>query len=143
MGWKESTSLGNTSNGLIAPIQIEMKSDTMGLGQKQVYEKWTNADNVKRKILTQEKEETEEERIIRIEKAKQLELLQKNIKDINRTFYCKLCNKQYKRASEWDTHLSSYDHNHKKVIFFLFFYVFCNLIFCLSDYKMLKHLKLL
>lgn len=30
-------------------------------------------------------------------------------------FYCKLCDKRYKRISEYEIHLSSYDHNHTKV----------------------------
>ena len=32
-----------------------------------------------------------------------------------RPFYCELCNKQYKIATEYEAHLSSYDHGHKKV----------------------------
>lgn len=42
--------------------------------------------------------------------------IQNEVKEINRVFYCELCNKQYKLATEFETHLSSYDHNHKKVL---------------------------
>lgn len=44
------------------------------------------------------------------EEKKQSELAQ-----INKVFYCELCDKQYHKATEWDIHLSSYDHHHKKV----------------------------
>jgi phage/plasmid primase-like uncharacterized protein len=40
--------------------------------------------------------------------------IQSEVKEIHRVFYCELCNKQYKLAMEFETHLSSYDHNHKK-----------------------------
>jgi len=33
---------------------------------------------------------------------------------MNKEFYCKLCNKQYTKIMEYEAHLSSYDHNHKK-----------------------------
>ena len=33
-----------------------------------------------------------------------------------KTFYCELCNKQYKNVHEMEMHLDSYDHNHKKVL---------------------------
>ena len=29
--------------------------------------------------------------------------------------FCKVCNKQYTKATEMEVHLSSYDHGHKKV----------------------------
>jgi len=40
--------------------------------------------------------------------------IQSEVKEIHRVFYCELCNKQYKLATEFEMHLSSYDHNHKK-----------------------------
>jgi len=43
--------------------------------------------------------------------------IQSEVKEIHRVFYCELCNKQYKLATEFEVHLSSYDHNHKKVMF--------------------------
>lgn len=36
------------------------------------------------------------------------------VKEIRKVFYCDLCNKQYKLAMEFEAHLSSYDHNHRK-----------------------------
>jgi hypothetical protein len=33
---------------------------------------------------------------------------------MHRQFHCALCNKQYTRVHEYELHLDSYDHNHKK-----------------------------
>ena len=112
MGWNGSEGLGKRKNGMTAPIQVTQKSDKMGLGQQAVVDKWTSADNVKRKLLLVERDETEEERAQRAAKAKQLETIKQGITKNNRPFYCDVCDKQYKRASEYEVHLSSYSHNH-------------------------------
>lgn len=115
MGWDEKSALGKQANGIITPITVDYKVDTLGLGKKEEFDEWTSSDNIKRKLLSQEIEETEDERIIRVENAKKLEEIKKNVVIINRPFYCEICDKQYKRSSEMETHLSSYDHNHTKV----------------------------
>uniref|UniRef100_A0A1D1ZHQ3 Zinc finger protein 804A n=1 Tax=Anthurium amnicola TaxID=1678845 RepID=A0A1D1ZHQ3_9ARAE len=40
--------------------------------------------------------------------------IQSEVKEIKKAFFCSLCNKQYKLAMEFEVHLSSYDHNHRK-----------------------------
>lgn len=40
--------------------------------------------------------------------------IETDVKEIRKTFFCELCNKQYKLAMEFEAHLSSYDHNHRK-----------------------------
>lgn len=47
--------------------------------------------------------------------AEREQKIQTEVKEIHKVFYCDLCNKQYKLAVEFETHLSSYDHNHRKV----------------------------
>jgi hypothetical protein len=47
--------------------------------------------------------------------AEKEEALRLELQEINRPLYCELCNKQYKKASEMEMHLSSYDHHHRKV----------------------------
>nr|GEY32848.1 G patch domain-containing protein 8 [Tanacetum cinerariifolium] len=37
------------------------------------------------------------------------------VKEMRTSFYCELCNKQYKLDVEFEGHLSSYDHNHRKM----------------------------
>lgn len=47
--------------------------------------------------------------------AEREQKIQTEVKEIKKVFYCDLCNKQYKLAMEFEVHLSSYDHNHRKV----------------------------
>lgn len=57
--------------------------------------------------------------IIKIQVIAERELkIQSEVKEIRKVFFCDLCNKQYKLAMEFEAHLSSYDHNHRKVCFF-------------------------
>ena len=49
-------------------------------------------------------------------KVQKQESIKKELETINAAFYCTLCDKQYTKISEYETHLSSYDHNHRKVI---------------------------
>nr|DAD38473.1 TPA_asm: hypothetical protein HUJ06_009114 [Nelumbo nucifera] len=46
--------------------------------------------------------------------AEREQKIQTEVKEIRKVFYCDLCNKQYKLAMEFEVHLSSYDHNHRK-----------------------------
>ncbi|KAL5060851.1 hypothetical protein RYX36_032455 [Vicia faba] len=46
--------------------------------------------------------------------AEREQKIQTEVKEIRKVFYCELCNKQYKLAMEFEAHLSSYDHNHRK-----------------------------
>jgi len=47
--------------------------------------------------------------------AEREQKIQTEVKEIRKVFFCELCNKQYKLAMEFEAHLSSYDHNHRKV----------------------------
>jgi hypothetical protein len=47
--------------------------------------------------------------------AEREQKIQTEVKEIRKVFFCDLCNKQYKLAMEFEAHLSSYDHNHRKV----------------------------
>jgi len=46
--------------------------------------------------------------------AEREQKIRSEVKEIQKTFFCSLCNKQYKLAHEFESHLSSYDHNHRK-----------------------------
>lgn len=46
--------------------------------------------------------------------AERQQKIQTEVKEIQKSFYCDLCSKQYKLAIEFEVHLSSYDHNHRK-----------------------------
>ncbi|CAH1449666.1 unnamed protein product [Lactuca virosa] len=66
------------------------------------------------KKLDIEVEETEETAKKREVMADREHKIQTEVNEIRKTFYCELCNKQYKLAVEFEGHLSSYDHNHRK-----------------------------
>jgi hypothetical protein len=40
--------------------------------------------------------------------------VKEEVTELKRTFYCDVCHKQYEKAMEFEQHLSSYDHHHKK-----------------------------
>nr|BAG92007.1 unnamed protein product [Oryza sativa Japonica Group] len=46
--------------------------------------------------------------------AEREQKIRSEVKEIQKVFFCSLCNKQYKLAHEFESHLSSYDHNHRK-----------------------------
>lgn len=48
--------------------------------------------------------------------AEREQKIQTEVKEIRKVFFCELCNKQYRLAIEFEAHLSSYDHNHRKVV---------------------------
>lgn len=68
--------------------------------------------------------------------AEREQKIQTEVKEIRKVFYCELCNKQYKLAMEFEVHLSSYDHNHRKV------HAFCCLIHFVGHENYIWSLKL-
>ena len=115
----------------------------MGVGKQEEEDYYHITSTSRRKALDSEKfaEETEEERKRREvlkswflihwsrehlltcflhlksfqDKVQKQETLKKELNTIKAAFYCALCDKQYNRISEYEVHLSSYDHNHRKV----------------------------
>ncbi|KAJ4976795.1 hypothetical protein NE237_001901 [Protea cynaroides] len=91
MGWK-GKGLGKNEQGTdIIRCQIR-------IGKQEQDDFFTAEENVQRKKLDVELEGP---------RLKKKEVCLK-------VFYCDLCNKQYKLAMEFEAHLSSYDHNHRK-----------------------------
>jgi hypothetical protein len=116
MGWSEGKGLGPELEGRVDPIRIEIKEDFWGVGKDEEMNSYYQMVTSKPKPTQTEiiANETEEEKKIREEKVRQEEELKKELKAINSVFYCSLCNKQYAKISEYEQHLDSYDHNHKK-----------------------------
>jgi hypothetical protein len=136
MGWSAGKGLGPTGQGTkkkkkkqhtfrkliffyagrIDPIRIELKDDALGVGK--AHELNTNhiESTSKRKALDSEKqlEESESQRMEREFRAEKKQTIEKELQEVKRAFYCELCDKQYKKVSEYDQHLQSYDHHHKK-----------------------------
>ncbi|QHN85018.1 G patch domain-containing protein [Arachis hypogaea] len=162
MGWK-GKGLGKDEQGIIEPIKSGMRDPRLGVGKQEEDDFFTAEENIQRRKLDIELEETEEN-VRKREKAaytiyaclltglvchkepstlEDLEnflqfyylvassallrahyensgvsrtrtKIQTEVKEIRKVFYCELCNKQYKLAMEFEAHLSSYDHNHRK-----------------------------
>src|SRR5690606_11002004 len=49
------------------------------------------------------------------DKLQRKEAIRKELDEVTSTFHCELCNKRYKKVTEYDAHLGSYDHGHTKV----------------------------
>ncbi|KAK6915737.1 G-patch domain [Dillenia turbinata] len=113
MGWK-GKGLGKDEQGIIEPIKSGIRDPKLGVGKQEEDDYFTAEENIQRRKLNVEVEETEEHAKKREVIAEREQKIQTEVKEIRKVFYCDLCNKQYKLAMEFEAHLSSYDHNHRK-----------------------------
>lgn len=95
-----------------------MKDDSLGIGKSEEYQSTHIVSTAKRKALDSEKqlEETDAQKMERQFQVEKKQAIAKELEQVKRAFYCELCDKQYKKISEYEQHLQSYDHHHKKVI---------------------------
>ncbi|OVA16622.1 G-patch domain [Macleaya cordata] len=113
MGWK-GKGLGKDEQGMVEPIKAGIRDPKLGIGKQEQDDFFTAEENIQRKKLDIELEETEEHAKKREVVAEREQKIQTEVKEIRKVFYCDLCSKQYKLAMEFEVHLSSYDHNHRK-----------------------------
>ncbi|KAL5539256.1 hypothetical protein UlMin_044842 [Ulmus minor] len=113
MGWK-GKGLGKDEQGIVEPIRSGIRDPKLGIGKQEEDDYFTSEENIQRRKLDIELEETEENTKKREVLAEREQRIQTEVKEIRKVFYCDLCNKQYKLAMEFEAHLSSYDHNHRK-----------------------------
>ncbi|KAJ7548589.1 hypothetical protein O6H91_07G018300 [Diphasiastrum complanatum] len=113
MGWK-GKGLGKDEQGIVEPIRAGARDAKLGLGKQEQDDFYTAEENVHRRKLEVEMEETEELTKKREVEAEREQKIVNEVREIRKVFFCELCNKQYKLAVEFETHLSSYDHNHRK-----------------------------
>ncbi|KAJ0533120.1 putative transcription factor C2H2 family [Helianthus annuus] len=113
MGWK-GKGLGKNEQGITEPIKSGIRDSKLGLGKQEQDDFFTAEENIQRRKLDIELEETEEIAKKREVMADREHRIQSEVKEIRKSFYCELCDKQYKLAVEFEGHLSSYDHNHRK-----------------------------
>ncbi|BDA46673.1 probable G patch domain-containing protein 8 [Coccomyxa sp. Obi] len=116
MGWG-GKGLGRNEDGICEPIKGGVEAGLrLGLGKAEEDSYFTAAENIVRKRLEVEVQaEEDEERTRRREMAVEREQrIKEDTSTAKRNLYCDTCHKQYKSAAELDTHLSSYDHHHKK-----------------------------
>jgi len=114
MGWKTGKGLGKNEQGILEPIRADIRDAKLGVGKQEEDDFFTSEENVQRKKLNIELEETEEHIKKREVIAEREHKIRTEVKEIQKVFFCSLCNKQYKLAHEFESHLSSYDHNHRK-----------------------------
>ncbi|CAN6247817.1 unnamed protein product [Urochloa humidicola] len=114
MGWKTGKGLGKNEQGILEPIRADIRDAKLGVGKQEEDDFFTSEENVQRKKLNIELEETEEHVKKREVIAEREHKIRSEVKEIQKVFFCSLCNKQYKLAHEFESHLSSYDHNHRK-----------------------------
>ncbi|TPX33239.1 hypothetical protein SmJEL517_g03865 [Synchytrium microbalum] len=116
MGYIEGKGLGSQAQGRLEPVAIDKKLDTQGLGRAEEVYAIHSASTAKRKALETEliASETDQEKEIRELLALKKQRIQDDVQEINKPFYCDLCEKQYRKIQDYDAHLTSYDHNHTK-----------------------------
>jgi len=96
----------------VDPIRLTSTLGKLGVGKLEEDERYTS--NIKRKELETEREQDTDSSRLREAKVVKERQITEEIKEATKSFYCKLCNKQYNKAMEYETHLVSYDHHHKK-----------------------------
>lgn len=94
-----------------------MKDDSLGVGKADEYLATHISSTSKRKATEIEKQldETEIQKIEREHHVVKKQAIAQEISQVTRAFYCELCDKQYRKVSEYEQHLQSYDHHHRKV----------------------------
>eukprot|EP00727_Mastigamoeba_balamuthi_P006692 m51a1_g2643 hypothetical protein (243) ;mRNA; r:602938-604156 len=114
MGWKGNTGLGPEAAGRVDPVTATQNEGKMGLGKKEEHEERLASAVAHRPLLLTEMELSEEQKTHLELKALRDDLIKEEVTESTRPFYCELCDKQYKKITEYDAHLNSYDHHHKK-----------------------------
>jgi len=49
------------------------------------------------------------------QQAEKDQKLLETLTEMNKSFYCELCDRQYTKYSEYDNHINSYSHHHQQV----------------------------
>lgn len=125
MGWKGvGSGLGRKQDGIFDPIPLSSKDpldllfggSKVGVGRLEEENAMHEVATDKRKELESEIQasETEERKQKREEQVEKTSAIKDEIKEIVSVFYCDICDKQYKTDEQFQEHLNSYDHHHKK-----------------------------
>ena len=116
MGWNRGMGLGRKEHGIVEPVRITEQYASLGLGKATEYDEYAVAATETRKALLAERmvDEDEGERAAREADAARKQDIAEAVQRENAAFYCDICDKQYAKVMEFENHLSSYDHHHKK-----------------------------
>lgn len=118
MGWVQGRGLGRHGTGIVEPVRLAQQEATLGLGKAREYEAVAEDATAERRattaeLIAREADDAEAQRR-REAKVHETDRIQSALHAATREFYCDVCHKQYKLVTEFDAHLSSYDHHHKK-----------------------------
>ncbi|KAK0233400.1 hypothetical protein IW262DRAFT_77795 [Armillaria fumosa] len=115
LGWSEGQPLGISGDGRVDPIPFQMKSDSTGVGKINQDVRMIETTVSQRRELDSERQhkETEEQRRARQDDAARRSALANELFDTLKSFYCSLCDKQFKNVTQYDEHTNSYAHHHK------------------------------
>ncbi|XP_038078229.1 uncharacterized protein LOC119745743 isoform X3 [Patiria miniata] len=113
-GWKLGQGLGRKQQGLTEPLPIIIKSDGLGMGRMEMELEQAEEVTGHRRKMEVEKEDTEELRQKYKENAEKEKAKDDALSEMKASYYCELCNKQYKKHTEYENHINSYDHHHKQ-----------------------------
>eukprot|EP00293_Proteomonas_sulcata_P012729 CAMPEP_0184316384 /NCGR_PEP_ID=MMETSP1049-20130417/89733_1 /TAXON_ID=77928 /ORGANISM="Proteomonas sulcata, Strain CCMP704" /LENGTH=296 /DNA_ID=CAMNT_0026635329 /DNA_START=1 /DNA_END=891 /DNA_ORIENTATION=- len=121
MGWKYGDGLGPRAQGLIDPVPLTTKdmldlNSRVGLGRIEMENEMHDVATERRRDLESEIQafETDERKKAREEKVMKDVTIKQEVKEILSTYYCEICDKQYSTDDQYQEHLNSYDHHHKK-----------------------------
>lgn len=97
------------------PIDFKYVNSTVGLGKPtEEFEIGSVAGQQRMLNSVRIANESNEETELRLAKVAKEESIKKEVEEMNKSFYCEICDKGYTKISEYENHLSSYEHNHAK-----------------------------
>ena len=116
MGWGRGSSLGIREGGIVEPVRISEQYGFLGLGKWTEDETHATAATESRKAMTSELISVEDDvaREAREAQVAHEQMIAAAVSEQTSAFYCDVCAKQYSKVTEFENHLSSYDHHHKK-----------------------------
>eukprot|EP00128_Syssomonas_multiformis_P003969 Colp12_sorted_trinity150504_noHs@20328 len=116
MGWKAGSGLGAKGQGRIEPVPLDVDQigSLAGVGRLQEEHEWVEKATEGRRLLETEMEYSAERAARQQAETEKRETIEKELREVNKVFLCETCNKQYTTVGQYQNHLSSYDHHHKK-----------------------------
>lgn len=86
--------------GITAPIQVKSADSSIGLGKQEEYDRAIQEVTRERRKNDIEIEQTEAIIEQRAANAQREQMIEAELKNIHREFYCDICDKQYKNVTE-------------------------------------------